>query len=88
MAQNSLAEVNLPETERYLRKTLAVYEAIGDMPRIADCFKELGEVAQRSGDLDSAKKHWQTALEIFDARDDFDAANDLRSTMKSAGLLA
>ena len=56
------------------RKALTAYEAAARVSNAASCELELGNVAQRAGDLVEARRRWQWALARFERVGNSDAA--------------
>jgi len=59
-----LAQDRLGEAATLLAEALAIAEGCGDPRGISRAHKELGELALKQGALDTANRHWRTAIEL------------------------
>jgi tetratricopeptide (TPR) repeat protein len=57
-----LAQDRLDEAVTLLSEALAIAEDCGDLRGIALAHRELGSLAQRQGALETARRHWRTAI--------------------------
>ena len=48
----------------HIEASVPLFEALGDLASLADCYNELGIIAGRSGDPASAKSYYQTAYDM------------------------
>ncbi|NBC34506.1 MAG: tetratricopeptide repeat protein [Alphaproteobacteria bacterium] len=58
---------DLDDAERWYRKSLEMWQALGDRPGMATTYHQLGMVAQERGDLDDAERWYRKALGIDEA---------------------
>jgi tetratricopeptide (TPR) repeat protein len=61
---------DLATAEEWYRKSLAIFEALGDRPGMARSYHELGRVAQNRGDLAAAEEWYRKSLAIEEALGD------------------
>jgi len=59
-----LAQDRLGDAARLLAEALTIAERCGDERGIARAHKELGYLALRQGALDTARRHWRTAVDM------------------------
>jgi tetratricopeptide (TPR) repeat protein len=59
-----LAQNRLSDAAGLLAEALAIAESCGDLRGISRAHKELGYLALRQGALDTARRHWHTAVDM------------------------